>query len=47
MTLAEKACGGFYLDVGACAPPAMAALTARLREHLPVALWRELEPLEA
>jgi hypothetical protein len=45
MTLAEKACGGHCLDVGARAPPAMAALVARLREHLPAALWRELEPL--
>ena len=45
MTLAEKACGGHCLDVGARAPPAMAALAARLREHLPAALWRELEPL--
>ena len=45
MTLAEKACGGYCLDVGACAPPAMAALAARLRENLPAALWRELEPL--
>ncbi len=31
--------------MGARAPPAMAALAARLREHLPAALWRELEPL--
>jgi hypothetical protein len=23
----------------------MAALAARLREHMPTALWRELEPL--
>ena len=45
MTLAEKACGGHCLDVGARAPPAMAALAARLREHLPAALWLELEPL--
>ena len=45
MTLAEKACGGHCLDVRARAPPAMAALAARLREHLPAALWRELEPL--
>jgi hypothetical protein len=45
MTLAEKACGGHCLGVGARAPPAMAALAARLREHLPAALWLELEPL--
>ena len=45
MTLAEKACGGHCLDVGARAPPSMAALAARLRENLPAALWREIEPL--
>lgn len=45
MTLAEKACGGHCLGVGASSTPTMAALAARLREHLPAALWRELEPL--
>ena len=45
MTLAEKACGEHCLDMGARESPAMAALAARLREHLPAALWRELEPL--
>ena len=45
MTLAEKACGERCLDVGACAVPTMAALAAHLQQHLPVALWRELEPL--
>jgi hypothetical protein len=44
MTLAEKACGVHCLDVGACAVPTMAALSAHLREHLPAAVWQELEP---
>ena len=45
MTLAEKACGEHCLDVGVREPPAMAVLAARLCEHLPAALWRELEPM--
>ena len=45
MALAAKACGERCLDVGVCAAPTMAALAARLREHLPAALWQELEPL--
>ena len=45
MTLAEKACGERCLDVGACVVPTMAMLATRLREHLPAALWQELEPL--
>ena len=44
MTLAVKACGERCLDVGVCAAPTMAALAAHLREHLPAALWQELEP---
>ena len=43
MTLAEKACGVQCLDVGARAAPTMGVLAARLREHLPPAIWRELE----
>ena len=45
MTLAEKACGEHCLDVGMHAPPTMAKLSIRLCEHLPAALWRELEPM--
>ena len=47
MTLAEKACGGHCLDVGMRAPPTMGALAARLRDHLPGAVWRELDAVLA